>query len=364
VKFLHHTKRLQNTGGMGTIIHHARGSANMVSFREPDSPGVTGLGITDGQSIRQLRRAYAARVPTAACSLYHNGWGLELVADLDPARQRVLLLHTDLPDLAGWLQRIGHWADAIFTVNQALAAKIRSLLPGAVVTYIPTPCVPPPEIAAARQQPRPHPIIGFCGRLTIKQKRIDRLPTFWRLLRAAIPTATLEIMGTGPDEPWLRQALGEDGRVRFLGWREGAAYWAQLGSWQQIIFLSDWEGTPITLLEAVTAGAAPIYPDFYHDQDFPAQYGPGHLYPPGDVPAAVAAARAIAQWDQARWETFWQRSHAGLQPHWNSRYVAALESAVAALPAPTGWRKRPGWWTRQMPVLIYNRRWVRWTGGA
>ena len=155
---LHHTRRVGDTGGMQVVFERPCPSggevAGIVAFHERDETNPLALAAPE-LTIRKLRRRYAERVSVvegSTHSLYHNGWGLDLVADLDPSAVRVLFLHTDLPGLPTFIRHNLPWVDAILTVNAGLAAKVRRIAGDQeqlIVDTIPYPIdLPAPYVAA------------------------------------------------------------------------------------------------------------------------------------------------------------------------------------------------------------------------
>lgn len=95
---------------------------------------------------------------------------------------------------------------------------------------------------------------------------------------------TLDFVGTGPDEPAMRElaeGLELGRRVRFLGYRDDIP--GILASAQTFILSSTSEGFPRSILEAMRAGLPIIAPDVggISESVFPGRNG--FLVPPGDV---------------------------------------------------------------------------------
>lgn len=104
----------------------------------------------------------------------------------------------------------------------------------------------------------------YVGRLEERQKRVARILEVWRLLAPRFPGWRLDIVGDGPDRAALEaQAKGLQ-RVAFHGFRDPVPYYA---SARILLLTSDFEGFPLVLLEAMSAGCVPIalgsYPSVY-----------------------------------------------------------------------------------------------------
>ena len=101
----------------------------------------------------------------------------------------------------------------------------------------------------------PHvPVVGTVGNLTAKKDQACLLNAF-HLLRARWPDARLVIIGAGVLEDQLRRqsrSLGDDDRTIFTGSRPDVE--ALLPAFDVFALTSQFEGLPISLLEAMAAG--------------------------------------------------------------------------------------------------------------
>ncbi len=238
VRFLHHAKRLHCGGGMEAVMRsHLKESGHQaffVSFMREDKKNAAQQVCLDGsphQTIGGLRRLYADRVHhrlSAEVSLYHNCWGLDICADLDPAEFRIGFIHSSYPQVEKFIRYYARFADGFILVNEEMMRRTRQILSSwnkSRLAYFPHIIKAPDWIGKQGFQLREEVVIGFAGRLVKKQKRIDRIPAFLDLLEQKLPGATFEILGAGPDENWLREALAGRGNVHFHGWKEGDDYW-------------------------------------------------------------------------------------------------------------------------------------------
>lgn len=305
VDILHHTNYLHTPGGMQRIIHlHLRGGKDhAIAFRDPDrdagqaGSSSTGLGAVPATTIRQIRERYARAVAgvEAAVSVYHNCWGVELVHDLDPAPFRVGFIHSDFPHFNEMLLHFSPYFDAFLNINPGLHRTAMELLPDwprERFILLDSPVEFPGRQPVRAGESNERCVIGIAGRIKRAQKRLDRLPAFLDACDALLPDYEVQLLGSGDYEPELRRQLKGRPSVRFLGWQEGEDYWNSLAGWRYMLFLSDYEGTPLSLLEGIWAGVEPIYPDFHPGSLAPGGLLADHLYPPGDV---AAAARVIAR---------------------------------------------------------------------
>jgi glycosyltransferase involved in cell wall biosynthesis len=108
--------------------------------------------------------------------------------------------------------------------------------------------------AARRALGLPDGPLAVCvGRLQ-RAKGQDRLLDAWRLVRAAVPGATLAVVGDGPDRKALEAAAGPS--VRFAGTRDDALRW--LVAADVVALPSRWEAASLVLLEAMACGRSVV----------------------------------------------------------------------------------------------------------
>ena len=103
--------------------------------------------------------------------------------------------------------------------------------------------------------------IAYVGRLAEEQKRISELT--YALIRVcrAIPGAEAVLYGDGPDKDRVEQILAKEGQgvqVRLAGRLPNSAIENELLECDVIALLSDYEGLPIALLEAMACGCVPV----------------------------------------------------------------------------------------------------------
>ena len=104
----------------------------------------------------------------------------------------------------------------------------------------------------------------------------------------------LRVFGDGPDREAIEQhrdALGLGARVRLLGNRDDVA--AQLADCDAFALISDWEGLPYSILEAMAAGLPVLASDVGGIPDLVVPGATGELVPARD---AGAAGRVLAAW--------------------------------------------------------------------
>lgn len=253
---------------------HGLDSLVVIPFREraaaaiADPEGVIRFGLGGWNSMWTLRRRFAAVTERFKPEVvaYHNLWGSRWLADLDGASRRIAQLHTDSDISRSAVKRSAVTVDGLLGVSTTIESGLRTAfrdVPDGDSRVLRLDY--PAEVEGSSQRVRSWPadvplVLGYSGRLVREQKRIDRLPAMLAALREAKIPFVLRILGEGADESWLRGALAAFPEVDFLGRKDGAEYGAVLGQWDVLINCSDYEGTPLSLLEALSCGVLPIYP--------------------------------------------------------------------------------------------------------
>jgi glycosyltransferase involved in cell wall biosynthesis len=101
----------------------------------------------------------------------------------------------------------------------------------------------------------------YAGRLVQPQKRVgDFVPLVAQLLQAQVPF-TFDIVGDGMEFDWLKHALQEwfpTAQVRFHGRLPQSAVDTMWSSQDVFIQTSDFEGTSVSMIEAMAQGVVPI----------------------------------------------------------------------------------------------------------
>jgi glycosyltransferase involved in cell wall biosynthesis len=160
------------------------------------------------------------------------------------------------------------------------------------ITLLPNP-VSAPELGTRDELRRRHgldgPTLVFAGRLA-PQKRLD--VALDALARA--DGVTLLIAGDGPDEAELRRhadALGLDGRARFLGAQPRSAVFELLRAADAALLSSSWENFPHMAVEALAVGTPVVATAVGGVTEIVRDGENGLLVPTGDAEALAAAIR-------------------------------------------------------------------------
>lgn len=300
---------------------------------------VDGLGLSWRDTIRSTRRKFRRKLTEThsevGIAVYHNSWGLPFLADLDGATRRVAMLHSDLPVLSRLLNSQRGLVDGVLCVSEPLRSSTLAAHPELDphrVAVAPYPILTPPGLVPQKALAGRPIVFGFAGRIVREQKRIERLPEVCRSLRAAGIDFRFEILGDGPDRAWLEEQFVAEANVVFHRRKEGAEYWRILSSWDAILFVSDYEGLPIALLEALSAGVIPIFPKIGSGGDtYAAAVRPDLLYADrAEIPNLIHQISA-ASVDEI--ESLRQRCKRITAPHQGDAYERAFAHFIRQIAA-------------------------------
>lgn len=321
--------------------------------------GPTGQGITVQRGGWNLQRRWAGRLPEATVSVYHNGWGMDLMTPLDKAPVRVCWLHSDFPNLPILIRHFAPYADAFVSVHPKMQERIRR-----EVSWLPEKrnlfgsCFLPldPEALARHAGPRKELVVGYLGRLEKTQKRIERLLTFCEIVADRGIPLRLEIVGGGRSARWLQRKLRPFDFVRFLGEQKPEAIPKILSGWKYMLFPSSFEGLPLALLEGLAAGVMPVYPDFYDGSDPLGQPAPAGLYEQGEMLEAIRAITRLESSYDRLYPDFRSRSLELLAQHTPAVVEQQHQKLLASLQSLRPRNKRqPSRLLSFPPIWYYNR---------
>ncbi len=312
------------------------------------------LGFDPEMKYAEAQRRVKAVVKQhpSEITVYHGLWGVPWLAPLDMAQRRVLVIHGKHPGLERLLIRSGHLFDGIAgTSDEVLEISRRALpnFPEDRRLYLPY-AVRLPQLATREvAQPKKPVVIGFCSRLIVEQKRVDRLPQFIKELDKTGIQYRFEFLGDGPDRAWLEQEFPDRDRFVFHGRHSGLDYWRRLASWDCIYFCSDYEGTPISMLEALAVGVVPLFPGIGCGGDrYVASVRPENLYEPGNMAQAAAAFEFLAKGLPHEWQEWRAKAIRSVVDHvgdaYFSRFRDFLNGILAREPISTKnfeWRGFP-----------------------
>ena len=271
MRLTHFFTYFRNLGGVQSILkrHHSReqDSHFLFSFEANNfkEPNISGLGVDGWDSIRSIRKKLAKHSDLFpdSVAVCHNMWGLQFLAELIPAKRRIGILHSDWTNLRPFLQSQKGLLDGVLCVSNTLMELVAECLPELSkdnrIQLIPYPIDGVPIMPNRMSLVKRPVIIGWIGRMQEEQKRVDRLPSLLKAFDDAQIDYRFELLGDGPMQEWLEKQLPTN-RTVFHGRKSGDDYYSTLSKWDFITSVSDYEGLPISMLEALSAGVLPLYP--------------------------------------------------------------------------------------------------------
>ena len=271
MRLTHFFTYFRNLGGVQSILkrHHSReqDSHFLFSFEANNfkEPNISGLGVDGWDSIRCIRKKLAKHSDLFpdSVAVCHNMWGLQFLSELIPAKRRIGILHSDWTNLRPFLQSQKELLDGVLCVSNTLMELVAECLPELSkdnrIQLIPYPIDGVPIMPNRMSLVKRPVIIGWIGRMQEEQKRVDRLPSLLKAFDDAQIDYRFELLGDGPMQEWLEKQLPTN-RTVFHGRKSGDDYYSTLSKWDFITSVSDYEGLPISMLEALSAGVLPLYP--------------------------------------------------------------------------------------------------------
>jgi glycosyltransferase involved in cell wall biosynthesis len=176
---------------------------------------------------------------------------------------RMSIVQSDDPGPYKTVVEHAAWTDVAIGVSNQIAANLRAKpeLRGLRAEVIPYGI----DFAAAvtrvpRAADAPLRLI-YLGRIIEEQKRVSRLAQLAKVLQARGAQVEFSIVGEGPQRGELSAALEGCDFVRFLDPVPYDQVPRLLQDFDVFVLLSDFEGLPLSLLEAMGAGVVPVVSD-------------------------------------------------------------------------------------------------------
>jgi len=243
------------------------------------------------------------------------------------------------------------WVDLTAMVSQTMKEKVASMpefarVPGVCLPYG-VPMCPEAELPV-RDFTRPLRIL-YLGRLAQEQKRVRLFPEILRQVSENGMPFLWTIAGEGEERGFLEMNMktgSPDQTVSFAGSVSYAEVPAMLKQHDVYLLASDYEGLPLSLLEAMGHGLVPVVSDLESGIRDVVNKTAGLLVPVDDV---AGYARAIIHLHEHREELAVKSAaaRARVQQEFSvgamtDRWLAALPPAKSGIePWPTRWRIQP-----------------------
>jgi len=184
------------------------------------------------------------------------------VGTLHPSVRIIVIIHSDEECYFDELRRIGSNCNAIVCVSSYLTSQAKLRFPALVdrIHYIPY------GIPLPGQPIPPKPIDGplrlcYCNRIQQYQKRVFDLPLIAQKLEELAVNYEFDIAGDGADFEELHRRFAKSSlksTIRFHGRLTNQAVMDIFRRSHVFLLTSDFEGLPISLMEAMSVGCFPV----------------------------------------------------------------------------------------------------------
>lgn len=175
---------------------------------------------------------------------------------------RVGMIQSDDEGVYQLVERYLPWLDLVVGVSQEICRKMEGRMGSRSIPVVHQPYgVPMPEQAPPRSAQAPLRVL-YLGRVIEEQKRVGLMARVIQRTLNARDDIHWTIAGDGPELPAMRaEFVKHASRVRFLGGIPYREVPALLPEHDAYFLCSDYEGLPLSLLEAMGAGLVPVVSD-------------------------------------------------------------------------------------------------------
>jgi glycosyltransferase involved in cell wall biosynthesis len=228
---------------------------------------------------------------------------------------------------------------SVVCVSSFLADRLEGLAPAAaIVAKIPYGVPAAPRQASWRAGSLR---VAYLGRLVQAQKRVHDVAAAFLRAAEVVPHFEGVLFGDGPEREMLARALEGSTAVRLGGRLANEVVADRLADFQAIALLSDFEGLPIALLEAMSAGVVPVCMRTRSGVEELVEHGSTGLLVDDRGAGFVAAIGRLADDPE-----LWQRLSAGarrrVEQHYSSAANAESWRELCARLAAAAVREPPG----------------------
>jgi glycosyltransferase involved in cell wall biosynthesis len=255
---------------------------------------------THGYRTAVYSKAVAASVPAGTPVIVSDDpdvWAA--AARISGTYPMIGVLHADEPKYYALARTYGSHLASCVAVSHRIA-RIASGDTGLTVDTIPCgvpirtdPSAATPTDGMAR--------LVWIGRMEEEQKRVSDLPRIASALRDRGLSFTFHLIGDGPQRATLEHDIRERGlenEIRLTGWLDTQRIWTELRESDVLVLPSNFEGMPVVVMEALSAGCAIVASRVSGVEDAaqdPRASGVVFTHDIGDTDAAASQiARAVA----------------------------------------------------------------------
>ncbi len=245
---------------------------------------------------RRARAQAAAHGPNAVLACLGSD-SFEVLRVVPRPVLRLGIIQSDDPGPYEMARHYAPWLDVMVGVSETICRHLRadSAYSNTRIEWIPYGIHFETGGARTPRDPTQPVRIIYLGRLVETQKRVSRLVELARLLAARGLPFEFTFVGSGPELPSVKEALRGFSPIHFPGNVPYRQIGELLRSQDVFVLLSDYEGLPLSLLEAMGAGVVPVVSDLESGLREVVTAETGIRVPVGDVPAAAEAILFLAR---------------------------------------------------------------------
>ncbi len=258
---------------------------------------------------------------------------------LDPALPTLSIAHNDVPAFYEPLKHYYHFMDCAIGVSETIRRKIVADcgVPSERAGYVPygVRSLAPEQVEQLVPRPAGQALkICYVGRLVQDQKRVlDFVPLAAELVKRGV-AFELSLIGDGKERALLEARLrdrGLDKQVTFCGWLKPEIIAAMLPEQDVFVLLSDHEGLPVALIEAMGHALVPVVTDIESGNTQLVRNGEnGFVVPVGDINLAAARIQQLASSGDSlnrMKKEAWQTGHQFSVAQMVAGYLSCIEVA-------------------------------------
>jgi glycosyltransferase involved in cell wall biosynthesis len=259
---------------------------------------------------------------------------------LDPSIATLSIAHNDVAAFYEPLRHYHPFIDCAIGVSEAIHHKIieQCGVPSERVTHIPygMRSLTPEQVGKILVEPGCHGVLRICyvGRLVQDQKRVlEFVPLVAELVRRRV-VFELHLIGEGNERKVLEAQFRDQGlenRVTFCGWLASERIASKLLELDVFVLLSDHEGLPVALIEAMGHALVPVVTNIESGNTQLVQDGKnGFVVPIGDTKLTADCIQQLAENRDLlirMKEAAWQTGHEFSVERMVDCYVSCIEIA-------------------------------------
>ncbi|MCB0208596.1 MAG: glycosyltransferase family 4 protein [Anaerolineae bacterium] len=303
-----------------------------------------------GYQIDYLKMMPSTIIPNGEAGTYAT---CALIAQESPDILRTIgMAHSDEPGYYDWLSYYEPIIYKYIAVSNEIAEKLTQLIPHRAEDILIRPYAVDIELQLQRgYSPEPKPIqLMYAGRIVEKQKRVSDLIELVKNLVSKQVNFQLRLVGDGPDVNKLKthfQTLGQtiSDRVTFEGNLTPPQIYEAWQTADVCILVSEYEGTSISMLEAMACGCIPVVTNVSGTKEVIEQSVNGFTVTVGDM-AEMACIIEMLDDDRGMLAELGHSAHATILKGYSyDRYVPWFLNLIDEV-----WQQSPRRWPEGWPL--------------